>query len=226
VTGIFSSRRLERAADDSAAFRFVAADDRPDHYTIALFRRRFLREIEGLLVQLLRLAREMGLLKPGTVGLDGTKIHAEASRHSGLSHEHAGKIEAQLQAEAAELPATAEAADQADVRDGMSIPEEPARRAARLQKLAEARAKIEARARERFKHEPAEYPARLAEREAKTKATGKKPGGQPPAPPVEEPRPTDQINLTDEESRIMPVACGGYEPCCNAQAAWRRAACW
>src|SRR5208282_4117797 len=104
------------------------------------FRRRFLEEIEALFVQVLQLAREMGVLKMGTVALDGTKIHANASRHSALSHEHAGKIEAQLKAEVADLMAKAEAADAADIPDGMSIPDELARREERLRKLAEARA--------------------------------------------------------------------------------------
>src|ERR1700746_1820771 len=123
ATGVFSSRKLERATYDSVAFRFIAANDHPDHDTIATFRRRFLPEIEGLFVKVLLLAREMGVLDLGTVALDGTKIHANASRHSALSYEHAGKIEAQLKAEVAVLLAKAEAADKADVPDGMSIPE-------------------------------------------------------------------------------------------------------
>ncbi len=218
ATGVFSSRKLERATYDLVAFRFIAANDHPDHDTIATFRRRFLKQIEGLFVQVLELAREMGMLKLGTVALDGTKIHANASRHSALSYEHAGKIEAQLKAEVAELLARAEAADAADVPDGMSIPDELARREERLAKLAEARARIEARAKERFEREKAEHEAKLAAREAKAEATGKKSGGKPPQPPVEGARPTDQINLTDEASRIMPVAGGGFEQCYNAQA--------
>jgi transposase len=218
ATGVFSSRKLERATYDSVAFRFIAANDHPDHDTIATFRRRFLKEIEGLFVQLLALAREMGMLKIGTVALDGTKIHANASRHSALSYERASKIEAQLKAEVVALLARAEAADKADVPDGMSLPEELERRETRLAKLDEARAKIEARAKERYEREKAEYEAKLAAREAKAKATGKKPGGKPPQPPAEGALPTDQINLTDEESRIMPVAGGGFEQCYNAQA--------
>jgi len=218
ATGVFSSRKLERATYDSVAFRFIAANDHPDHDTIATFRRRFLSDIEGLFVQVLVLARAMGVLKMGTVALDGTKIHANASRHSALSYEHAGKIEAQLKAEVADLLAKAEAADQADVPDGMSIPEELARREVRLEKLAAARATIEGRAKERFERERAEHQAKMAAREAKTAATGKKPGGKPPQPPVEGARPTDQVNLTDEESRIMPVAGGGFDQCYNAQA--------
>jgi transposase len=219
ATGVFSSRKLERATYDSVAFRFLAANDHPDHDTIASFRRRFLKEIEALFVQVLLLAREMGVLKLGTIGLDGTKINANASRHSALSYEHAGKIEAQLQAEVAGLMARAEAADAADIPDGLSIPDELGLREERLRKLAEARAKIEARARERHARELAEHEAKLAARAAKTAATGKKPGGKPPQPPSEDPRPDDQINLTDEDSRIMPVAGGGFDQCYNAQAA-------
>jgi hypothetical protein len=215
---VFSSRKLERASYDSVAFRFIAANQHPDHDTIAAFRRRFLQEIEGLFVQVLAVAREMGVLKMGTVALDGTKIHANASRHSALSYEHAGKIEAQLKVEVAELLAKAEAADRADLPDGLSIPDELARREERLAKLAEARAKIEARAQERFDREQAEYRAKLAARDAKAAATGRKPRGKSPQPPVEGPLPTDQINLTDEQSRIMPVAGGGFEQCYNAQA--------
>jgi len=218
ATGVFSSRKLERASYDSVAFRFVAANEHPDHDTIAAFRRRFLPQIEKLFVQVLGVAREMGVLKLGTVALDGTKIHANASRHSALSYEHAGKIEAQLKAEVADLLAKAEAADRADVPDGMSIPEELARRETRLAEIARARATIEARAKQRQAREQAEHDAKMAQRAAKTAATGKKPGGRPPAPPVEGPLPTDQVNLTDEESRIMPVAGGGFEQCYNAQA--------
>src|SRR5215469_11117612 len=100
----------------------------------------------------------------------------------------------------------------------MSIPEELERREQRLKKLAEARAKIEARANERFVREQVEYEAKIAAREAKAQASGKKPGGKPPTPPVAGPGPSDQINLTDEDSRIMPVAGGGFEQCYNAQA--------
>src|SRR5580658_8584642 len=217
ATGVFSSRKLERTTYDSVAFRFIAANDHPDHDTIAAFRQRFLAEIEALFVQVLLLAREMGVLKMGTVALDGTKIHANASRPSALSYEDAGKIEAQLQAEVADLLARAEAADQADVADGLSIPEELARREERLAKLAEARAKLEARAKERFEREMAEHRAKLAARDEKTAASGKKPGGRAPAPPLEGPQPKDQINLTDEDSRIMLVPGGGSDRSYNVQ---------
>jgi len=219
ATGVFSSRQLERATYDSVAFRFIAANDHPDHDTIATFRRRFLKEIEGLFVEVLLMARETGLLKLGTVALDGTKVHANASRHSALSYEHACKLEAQLKAEVAELMVLAEAADTADVPDGMSVPEELARREERLARIAEAKAKIEARAKERFAHEQADHEAAMRAREEKAKKTGRKPGGRPPRPPTAAPGPTDQVNLTDEDSRIMPVAGSGFEQAYNAQAA-------
>lgn len=218
ATGVFSSRKLERATYDSVAFRYVAANAHPDHDTIAAFRRRFLKQIEALFVQVLGLAREMGVLQLGTVALDGTKLHANASRHSALSYEHAGKIEAQLKAEVADLMGRAEAADQADVPDGMSVPEELARRETRLAAIAAAKAKIEARAKARYGVAKAGYDAKLARQEAK-KAAGKKPGGKPLVVPVDEPLPSDQVNLTDEDSRIMPVAGGGFDQCYNAQAA-------
>ncbi len=223
ATGAFSSRKLERATYNSVAFRFIAANDHPDHDTIAAFRRRFLKDIEKLFVEVLRLASEMGVLQMGAIGLDGTKIHANASRHSALSYEYAGKIEAQLKAEVADLLAKAEAADAADVPDGMSIPDELARREERLRKIAEARAMIEGRARDApgsgTRAEKAEHDARMAARETRTAKTGKKPRGKPPAPPTEGPLPTDQVNLTDAASRIMPAAGGGFEQGYDAQAA-------
>lgn len=218
ATGVFSSRRLERATYDSIAFRYLAANTHPDHDTLASFRRRFLDELADLFVQVLAMAKEMKLLKLGTVCLDGTKIHANASRHSALSHGHIEKIEGQLQAEVQELLALAEQADQADIPDGVKLPEEIKRREDRLKVMAEAKAKIEARAQERHAREKAEYEAKLAARQAKERETGKKPRGKEPEAPKPGPQDRDQINLTDEESRIMPVAGGGFEQAYNAQA--------
>ena len=218
ASGVYSSRKLERASYDSVAFRFIAANDHPDHDTIATFRRRFLTEIEQLFVEVLLLARQAGMLKLGTVALDGTKIHADASRHSALSWKRACEIEARLRAEVAELMALAEAADAANVPDGMSVPEELARREDRLAAIAEAKAELETRAAERHAREQDEYEEKMRAREEKAERTGRKPGGRPPAPPEAGPRPKDQINLTDPDSRIMPVAGGGFEQCYNAQA--------
>jgi transposase len=218
ATGCFSSRKIERATYDSLAFRFIAANTHPDHDTLATFRQRFAKEFEATFVQVLQVARENQLSRFGTVSLDGTKIHANASRHSALSDGHAEALEAQLKAEVQELLALAEAADGANLPDGMSLPAELKRREDRLAAIAVAKAKIEARAAERFAREQADHEAKLAARAAKAAARGRKPGGKAPQPPTPGPRPTDQINLTDEESRIMPVAGGGFEQCYNAQA--------
>ena len=217
ATGVFSSRRLERATYDSVAFRYIAANSHPDHDTLATFRRRFLDELASLFVQVLEYAQELKLLKLGTVCLDGTKIHANASRHSALSHGHIEKLEVQLKGEVQELLALAAEADQSAVPDGVSLPDEITRREDRLAAIAAAKVKIEARAKERFAGEQADYEAKLAARAAQAEA-GKTPRGKGPKPPESGPRATDQINLTDEESRIMKVAGGGFEQCYNAQA--------
>ena len=218
ATGTFSSRKIERATFDSLAFRYIACNRHPDHDTLATFRKRFGKEFQSAFVQVLQVARENQLSRFGTVSLDGTKIHANASRHSALSYGHAEKIEAHLKAEVQELLALAEAADQSSVPDGVSLPDEIKRREDRQAAIATAKAKIEARAKERYEQEQAEYAAKLAARAEKEAATGKKPGGKPPTPPESGPRADDQINLTDDESRIMKVAGGGFEQCYNAQA--------
>lgn len=219
ATGVFSSRRLERATYDSVAFRYLAGDTHPDHDTLASFRRRFFDQVSDLFVQVLAMAQEMKLLKLGTVSLDGTKIHANASRHRALSYGSIEKLEGQLKAEVQELLALAEHTDQADLPDGVDLPAEIKFREERLKVMAEAKAKIEARSRERYAKEKAEFDAKVAARQAREEATGRKLGGRPPQPPEPGPIARDQINLTDEESRIMPVAGGGFEQAYNAQAA-------
>lgn len=179
ATKVFSSRALERATYDSVAFRFIAGNTHPDHDTIAAFRKRFLGQIEALFVEVLKLARTMGMLKLGTVALDGTKIHANASRHGALSYGHAKKLERRLKREVEQLLKLAEQADAADIPDGMSIPEELERRETRLAAIAEARRQIEARVKER---DEAAYQAKLAARTEQARRTGKKPRGRPPAP--------------------------------------------
>lgn len=219
ATGVFSSRKLEQATYDSVAFRYIAAGSHPDHDTLATFRRRFIDQLQELFVQVLELAKEMKLLKLGTVCLDGTKIHANASRHSALSHGHIEKLEAQLQAEVRELFALAESADRTEVPDGVNLPDEIKRRQDRLAVMAKAKAKIAARAAERYAREKAEFDQKMAQRAEREKETGKKPRGKPPQAPVADPKAVDQVNLTDEESRIMRVAGGGFEQAYNAQAA-------
>lgn len=216
ATGVFSSRKLEQATYDSVAFRFITADTHPDHDTIATFRRRFLREIEGLFVQVLGIAQELGFLKLGHVSVDGTKIKANASKHKAMSWGYANRLEEQLRGEVASLLAQAEAADAQD-EPAMDIPEELARREDRLAAIAKAKAQIEQRARERFEAEQAEYEAKLEQRKAREEKTGGKPPGNPPKPPQPGPRDRDQVNFTDEESRIMPSA-EGFVQAYNARA--------
>ena len=218
ATGLHSSRKIERACHDSVAMRFIAANTQPDHDSIATFRRRFLPQIEALFVQVLMLAREMKCLKLGAIALDGTKIAANASKHSALSWEHANRIEAQLREEVQLLLKLAEDSDSRPVGDGLDVPAEIARREQRLAALAQAKDKIRQRAAERHVVESQAHEAMCAKRQAQRDA-GKKPRGPEPEPPSSEPRPGDQVNLTDEESRIMPSSGGGFGQSYNAQAA-------
>ena len=219
ATGVFSSRKIEKATYDSVAFRFISANTHPDHDTIASFRKRFLEQLKPLFVQILTLAHEMGLVKLGKVSLDGTKIKANASKHHALSWDHACKLEQQLQAEVQELLRLAEQADAEEQPDELDIPEELCRRQDRLKAIARAKAIIEERAAQRFAQEQKEYKEKVAKRRAKARDTGKKPRGRAPKPPTPGPRKKDQVNLTDEESRIMPSSDKGFVQAYNAQAA-------
>jgi len=218
ATGVFSSRKLEQATHDSVAFRFITADTHPDHDTIATFRKRFLKELEGLFVQMLVMANVMGLLKLGHVSLDGTKVKANASKHKALSWKYANKLEAQLRREVQWLLKQAEAADAEDA-PALDIPDELARREDRLAAIANAKAEIERRACERAEAERAEYEEKCQQRQDKEKKTGRKVRGKQPKLPTPGPRDKDQVNLTDKASRIMPIARGGFEQAYNAQAA-------
>ena len=205
ATGVFSSRQLEQGTYDSVALRFVAANSHPDHDTIANFRRRFHAEIAELFRQVLLFAHTSGLLKLGTVSLDGSKVKANASKHKALSYQHACKLEKEIQNQVDELLSLAEQADQDALPDGMSLPEELSRREKRLEVIREARAEIERRAEERHHIEQQEYEQKLAERKKRETESGKKPRGKGPKPPTfSGPGPKDQVNLTDPESRIMP----------------------
>jgi len=217
ATGVHSSRKIERACHDSVAFRFIAANTQPDHDSIATFRRRFLVQIEALFVQVLMLAREMKCLKLGHIALDGTKIAANASKHKALSWEHANRIEAQLRKEVQMLLKLAEDSDSRPVNDGLDVPAEIARRETRLAALAQAKTKIEQRAAERHGVEQQDYETKTARRQAQREA-GRCPRGKDPQPPTSGPKASDQVNLTDEESRIMPGSDGGFAQSYNAQA--------
>jgi hypothetical protein len=121
-TGVFSNRKLEQATYDSVAFRYIAANDHPDHDTIATFRKRFLPRLGPLFVQILLITQQMGCLKLGKVSLDGTKVKANASKHRALSWKYAKQLEVQLKAEGADLLRQAEEADNSEVPDGLDIP--------------------------------------------------------------------------------------------------------
>lgn len=216
ATGTFSSRALERASYDSMAYRYITGNSHPDHDTINSFRKRFIKDIEAVFIQVLGYAQAMGMLKLGKVSLDGTKVHANASRHSAMSYGHAKKLEAKLKAEVAELIGRAESANGKDWPDGLNLPQELARREARLEAIAAAKAKIEERAKAQAE---VTHAAKLAAREERAQKNGRRPGGRPPTPPSSVPSDKDQVNFTDEDSRIMPVPGGGFEQAYNAQAA-------
>jgi len=163
----------------------------------------FLSEIEELFVQVLVMAQEAGVLNLENVSLDGSKIHADASKSKAVSYKRLLKIESQLSTEVKELFALLKQTDPNELPEGLNIAEEAAFRQARLVKLARAKAVIEARAEERYRAEKAEYEVKMREREEKAKETGRKPRGRKPQPPTPGPRDKDQYNFTDPESRIM-----------------------
>ncbi len=220
ATGVFSSRKIERATYESAPFRFIAGNLHPDHDTIATFRKTFLPELQDLFVQVLLLAQALGVLTLGNISIDGTKIHADASKSKAVSYKRLRELETQLRAEVEALFALGAQADQGSLPDGLVVADEIALREARLARLAEAKAVLEARAKEREASEQAEYAAKLREREAKVQRTGKPPRGRPPAPPTPGPRDDDQYNFTDPESRIMKNSTDkGFDQHYNAQVA-------
>ena len=203
ATSVISSRKIETATYESIPFRFIAGGLHPDHDTIAQFRKTFLPEIEELFVQVLVMAQEAGVLNLENVSLDGSKIHADASKSKAVSYKRLLEIESQLSTEVKELFALLKQTDPNELPEGLNIAEEIAFRQARLVNLAQAKAVIEARAEERYRAEKAEYEAKMREREEKAKETGRKPRGRKPQPPTPGPRDKDQYNFTDPESRIM-----------------------
>ncbi|HEX2201280.1 MAG TPA: transposase, partial [Gammaproteobacteria bacterium] len=216
ATGVFSSRKLEQASYESVPFIYIAGGLHPDHDSINSFRKRFLAQLEDLFVQILLIAHRLGVLKLGDIFIDGSKVEANASKHKALSWDYANKLEARLKAEVEKLLELAETAHGHEHR-GLNIPAELTRREERLKKIAEAKAEIERRAREHYERERGEYDEKMTRRQAKEKRTGKKPGGRAPKEPEPGPHGKDQVNFTDEESRIMPVAGGGFEQAYNGQ---------
>jgi transposase len=221
ATGVFSSRRIEQATSDSVPVRMICGDTHPDHDTICTFRRENKALLQETFVRVLELAQALKFLQVGqiTVAVDGTKVLANASKHAAVSYEHAGKTIQQLDFEVQELLAKAEQADSTPLEEGLTIPQEVQRRQERKAQLAAARAQIEARAKARAAAEMAEYQAKLAERAAQ-KDRGDKPRGPEPKEPSQLPKPSDQYNFTDPESRIMKAGNGQhFEQSYNAQAA-------
>jgi transposase len=220
ATGVFSSRKIEKATYETIPFRFIAGGLHPDHDTIANFRKTFLPHIVALFAQVLVIAHELGYLKLGNISLDGSKIHADASKSKAVSYGRLLRLEAQLRAEVEELIALGEQADQDELPDGLDIEVEVAFRQERLVNLAQAKAVLEARAQERYEAEQAEYEAKRRAREEKARQTGRKPPGRAPKPPAPGPRAKDQYNFTDPDSRIMKNSNNdGFDQHYNAQAA-------
>ena len=213
ANGIFSSRQIERATYRDIAVRFVAANLHPDHDTIAEFRRSNKGAFEVAFLQVLLLARESGLLRLGTVPIDGTKIDANASKIRSVRYDRAKVLRAKLAADIAALAARAEAADTQD-SDPQALPVEIARRESLKAKLDEACARIEAEARAEAEAERPAYDAKQAVYNAKR---GRR--GRPPKPPDDQPRPERQRNLTDPDSALMRRSdAHEYRQAYNAQA--------
>ena len=220
ATGVFSSRKIEKSTYEALPFRFVAGGLHPDHDTLANFRKTFRAEIKELFVQVLLLAQAAGYLQLGNISMDGSKVHANASKSKAVSYKRLLELETHLRAEVDQLFLLAEQADRHDLPEGMNVADEIALRQERLARLAEAKKVLQARAQERQAAEQAEYEAKQREREAKAKRSGRKPPGRPPTPPSAEPQDKDQYNFTDPESRIMKCSSSaGFEQAYNAQVA-------
>ena len=219
-TGVFSSRQMERATYESLPFIYIAGGLHPDHDTINTFRGRFLAEIEEIFVQVLLMAQATGLLQLGNISLDGSKIHADASKSQAVSYARAQELEAHLRNEVATLMALAADCEAGKWPEGFDPAHEIRLRQEHLAGLDRAKAVLEERAKERYAEEMAAYEAKMAERSAKTERTGKKPGGRPPQPPTPGPRDKDQYNFTDPDSRIMKDGNrSGFEQSYNVQVA-------
>lgn len=216
ATGVFHSRKIERATYENLAFRYIAANTHPDHDTLAHFRARFAPQISALFVQVLLIAREMKLFKLGSIAVDGSKFKANASRHKALSWGHLQRIEAQLKAEVDALMNKAVDAESREVPDGLDLPAEIERRQARLEALDKAGAEIKRRADERDGALVAQYEAKKQQRQTR-RDRGERPGGREPKAPELGPRPSDQVSLTDADARIMLGSGGAFEQAYNGQ---------
>jgi transposase len=215
ATGVFSSRKIARKLHEDVAFRVLAASNFPAHRTIRDFRAFHLKELSELFVQVVRLAREMGLVKLGTIAVDGTKVKANASRHKAMSYGHMLKAEAELKAQIDALLNKARAADEAEKNEPeLDIPAEIARRQDRLNAIAAARARLEERQREADLAR-----GRSDDDDQKPRGPDGKPKGGRYKQPFGVPEDKAQDNFTDPESRIMKRAGGGFDPAYNGQTA-------
>ena len=220
ATGTFRSRKIERATYESMPFHFLAGGLHPDHDTIANFRTTFLMERKDLFVPILLYAQALGVLTLGNLSLDGTKIHADASKSSAMSYKRLLDLDNQLRTEVDTLFALTEHAEQTEMPEGLVIADAIAFRHERLANLAQAKAVFDARAQERYEAEQTAYDAKVRERAATARQTGSNPRGRPPTPPTPGPRDKDQYNFTDPESRIMKNSNNeGFDQHSNAQAA-------
>lgn len=219
ATGTFSSRKLEKATYESIPFRYIAGNMHPDHDTINHFRKENLETLKELFVQVLMLAYVLGYVKLGNISIDGSKIHADASKSKAVSYGRILSMEKRLRQEIDELFALAEKAD-SEQADEFDIDDEIGRRTKKLANLAQAKAVIEAMAAQRHAEEQADYERKMAARQEKEARTGKKSRGRTPQPPEPGPCDKDQYNFTDPESRIMKNGNNnGFEQAYNAQAA-------
>lgn len=178
ANGIFGSRRIETATHRDVSVRYLTADTHPDHDTICKFRRENLEAVHECFVEVLELASEMGVLKVGTVSVDGTKIRANASKHKSLRCDRAGELVEQLDLEVKELLEQAEAADRSEEEQGQRLPEQIAQREALKAKLEQARERLEKRAKARAAAEEAEYCKKVEQR---GKRKGNRKGPKPKA---------------------------------------------
>jgi transposase len=199
ANGLFSSRRIERATHRDIGVRYVAANRHPDHDTIATFRRANFQAVAESFLQVLLLAKELKLVKLGVVSVDGSKLDANASKHRSVTYRRAGELVDQLKLEIADLLGRAEAADAGLEADPQALPKEIARLAALRAKLDAARQRLEAQAKARAEAERADHEAKVAARASRTGRTK----GKHPKPPDDTPRPEEQSNLSDPDSRLM-----------------------
>jgi transposase len=202
MTGVTSARKLERATYEQIPFLFLAAGAHPDHTALAEFRTLVFAYLPTLFDDLLAYAQQAGVVTLRDVSHDGTKIHADASKHQAVSYQRAGELIHELQTQIDDLLRRAQEAP-ASLPAELDLAEEITRRRARITRLQAARQVLEARADERYQADLAAYEAKRAARAERARVTGKKPPGKPPAPPTPGPAPTEQYNFTDPDSRIM-----------------------